>query len=56
MIPITGGANGLTRWEVKVAQALCDAGDATGMWGKWHLGSDPESRSPVDLGFDASVW
>ena len=26
------------------------------MWGKWHLGSDPESRSPVDFGFDEAVW
>ncbi|HEY6274902.1 MAG TPA: sulfatase-like hydrolase/transferase, partial [Streptosporangiaceae bacterium] len=29
---------------------------ATGMWGKWHLGSDPENRSPVDFGFDEAVW
>ena len=26
------------------------------MWGKWHLGSDPETRSPVDFGFDEAVW
>jgi hypothetical protein len=26
------------------------------MWGKWHLGSDPENRSPVDFGFDEAVW
>jgi arylsulfatase len=26
------------------------------MWGKWHLGSDPEQRSPVDFGFDEAVW
>ena len=32
-----------------------DAGYATGMWGKWHLGSDPEQRSPVDFGFDEAV-
>jgi arylsulfatase len=38
------------------AQALSDAGYATGMWGKWHLGSDPEQRSPVDFGFDEAVW
>ena len=24
--------------------------------GKWHLGSDPENRSPVDFGFDEAVW
>ncbi len=39
-----------------IAQALSDAGYATGMWGKWHLGSDPEQRSPVDFGFDEAVW
>jgi arylsulfatase A-like enzyme len=56
VVPIQGGADGLTRWEVTIAQALSDAGYATGMWGKWHLGSDPESRSPVDFGFDEAVW
>ncbi len=24
--------------------------------GQWHLGSDPETRSPVDFGFDEAVW
>ena len=48
--------DGLTRWEVTSAQALSDAGYATGMWGKWHLGSDPENRSPVNVGFDEAVW
>ena len=46
----------MTRWEVTIAKALSDAGYATGMWGKWHLGSDPEQRSPVDFGFDEAVW
>jgi arylsulfatase A-like enzyme len=55
-VPITGGPDGMTRWEVTIAQALSDAGYATGMWGKWHLGSDPEQRSPVDFGFDEAVW
>jgi arylsulfatase len=55
-IPVTGGADGMTRWEVTSAKALSDAGYATGMWGKWHLGSDPENRSPVDFGFDEAVW
>src|SRR5579863_5778285 len=55
-VPITGGPDGLTRWEVTTAQALSDAGYATGMWGKWHLGSDPNGRSPVDFGFDEAVW
>ena len=55
-VPITGGPDGLTRWEVTMAQSLSDAGYATGMWGKWHLGSDPMQRSPVDFGFDEAVW
>ena len=55
-VPIAGGADGLTRWEVTSAQALSDAGYATAMYGKWHLGSDPDQRSPVDFGFDESVW
>ena len=55
-VPIAGGPDGLTRWEVTTAQALSDAGYATGMWGKWHLGSDPDNRSPVDFGFDEAVW
>jgi arylsulfatase A-like enzyme len=55
-VPVAGGPDGLTRWEVTIAQALSEAGYATGMWGKWHLGSDPENRSPVEFGFDEAVW
>jgi arylsulfatase len=55
-VDVTGGPDGMTRWEVTIAQALSDAGYATGMWGKWHLGSNPEQRSPVDFGFDEAVW
>ena len=55
-VPITGGKDGTDAWEVTSAKALSDAGYATGMWGKWHLGSDPDSRSPVDFGFDEAVW
>jgi len=50
------GVDGMTRWEVTSAQALSDVGYATGMWGKWHLGSDPDQRSPVDFGFDEAMW
>ena len=42
-VDVIGGADGMARWEVTIAQALSDAGYATGMWGKWHLGSDPGS-------------
>jgi arylsulfatase len=55
-VPLAGGPDGLTQWEVTIANALSDAGYATGMWGKWHLGSDPDGRSPVDFGFDEAVW
>ncbi|MEV8212955.1 sulfatase-like hydrolase/transferase [Leifsonia sp. NPDC077715] len=55
-VDVTGGADGMTQWEVTSARALSDAGYATGMWGKWHLGSDPEARSPIDFGFDEAVW
>ena len=44
-VDVTGGPDGMTRWEVTIAQALSDAGYATGMWGKWHLGSDPSSAA-----------
>lgn len=55
-VPISGGPDGLTRWEKTIAQQLSDVGYATGMWGKWHLGSDVENRSPIEFGFDEAVW
>jgi len=50
-IPITTGMYGLTQWEVTMAEMLSDAGYATGMFGKWHLGHT-EGRFPTDQGFD----
>src|SRR5689334_5977603 len=50
-VPIGGGADGLTQWEVTIAEVLSDAGYATGMFGKWHLGSD-QGRLPNNQGFD----
>ena len=38
-IPIGGEFDGLTRWEVTIADTLSAAGYATGAFGKWHLGS-----------------
>jgi REP element-mobilizing transposase RayT len=50
-VPIGGGLEGLTQWEVTIAELLSDAGYATGHFGKWHLGSE-QGRLPNDQGFD----
>jgi len=50
-VPIGGAPDGLTLWEVTIAELLSAQGYATGMWGKWHLGS-AESRFPTHQGFD----
>lgn len=50
-VPIGGEPDGLTLWEITIAELLSAQGYATGMWGKWHLGSD-ESRLPTHQGFD----
>jgi arylsulfatase len=50
-VPIGGGVEGLTQWEVTIAEALSDVGYATGAFGKWHLGSE-DGRLPNDQGFD----
>jgi arylsulfatase A-like enzyme len=50
-VPIGGGVEGLTQWEVTIAEVLSDAGYATGAFGKWHLGSN-DGRLPNDQGFD----
>jgi len=46
--------NGITLWEVTIAEALKSIGYATGLFGKWHLGGDaPEGkREPSHQGFD----
>jgi arylsulfatase A-like enzyme len=50
-VPIGGVPDGLTQWEVSIAELLSAQGYATGMWGKWHLGST-EERLPTYQGFD----
>jgi arylsulfatase A-like enzyme len=45
------GKQGLAPWEYTIAELLSDAGYATSLWGKWHLG-DTEGRLPTDQGFD----
>jgi arylsulfatase len=50
-VPLPGGLDGLTQWEVTLAETLSEAGYATGAFGKWHLGSS-QGRLPNDQGFD----
>jgi arylsulfatase len=48
-VPIGGVPDGLTLWEITIAELLSARGYATGMWGKWHLGS-AEDRFPTHQG------
>ena len=41
--------------EVTIAERLKQAGYATGIFGKWHLG-DTYPMRPVDQGFDEALW
>src|SRR5215471_1523221 len=50
-VPIGGVPDGLTQWEITIAQLLSQQGYATGIWGKWHLGS-AIPRLPTNRGFD----
>ena len=50
-VPLGEGVYGLVQWERTIAEVLSDAGYATGMFGKWHLGRT-EGRFPTDQGFD----
>ena len=50
-VPLGEGVYGLMQWEVTMAEMLSEAGYATGMYGKWHLGRT-EGRFPTDQGFD----
>jgi arylsulfatase A-like enzyme len=50
-VPIGGGLEGLTQWEVTIAELLSGAGYSTAHFGKWHLGNE-QGRLPNDQGFD----
>src|SRR5258708_38206862 len=50
-VPIGGGLEGLTQWEVTIAELLSGVGYSTAHFGKWHLGSE-QGRLPNDQGFD----
>ena len=46
---------GVVDEEETVAELLSKAGYRTGMFGKWHLGAEPENY-PINQGFDEAVW
>jgi arylsulfatase len=48
---VWGQLYGMVGWEKTWAELFADAGYATGMFGKWHLG-DSKGRFPTDQGFD----
>ena len=50
-VPMPGSLDGLTQWEVTLAETLSAAGYATAAFGKWHLGSS-QGRLPNAQGFD----
>ncbi len=50
-VPLETPHYGLTQWEYTMAEMLSDAGYATAMYGKWHLGQT-KGRFPTDQGFD----
>lgn len=51
-VPLPGqGLAGLAPWEYTIAKLLSDAGYATALYGKWHLGN-VQGRLPNDQGFD----
>jgi arylsulfatase A-like enzyme len=51
-VPFPGqGLSGLAPWEYTIAELLSDAGYATALYGKWHLG-EHQGRLPNDQGFD----
>ena len=50
-----GMTDGLSPKEVTVAELLSDVGYHTAMWGKWHLGDEPE-HAPENQGYDYAYY
>ncbi|MBW2010518.1 MAG: sulfatase-like hydrolase/transferase, partial [Deltaproteobacteria bacterium] len=50
-----GQIDGLSSKEVTTAEVLSQAGYNTAMWGKWHLGDEPE-HAPENQGFDYAYY
>lgn len=52
VVPWPGqGKAGLSPWEYTIAEMFSEAGYATALFGKWHLG-DTQGRLPNDQGYD----
>ncbi len=50
-VALAGSDGGLVSWEKTMGELLSDAGYATSIQGKWHIGAS-EGRYPTDHGFD----
>ncbi|HKW49958.1 MAG TPA: arylsulfatase [Gemmatimonadaceae bacterium] len=51
-VPLPGGGpSGMSPWEYTIAKLFSDAGYATALYGKWHLGNI-QGRMPNDQGYD----
>ena len=50
-VPIQGIPQGMSPWEVTLAETLKEKGYETAIYGKWHIGVE-EGRFPTDQGFD----
>lgn len=50
-VELAGSHGGLVKWERTLGDIFSDAGYATAIFGKWHIGDSP-GRWPTDHGFD----
>ncbi len=50
-----GQTEGLSPNEVTIAEILSDSGYHTAMWGKWHLGDQPQ-HAPENQGYDYAYY
>ncbi len=50
-VALAGAGGGIVAWERTMGDILSDAGYATAIYGKWHIGAQ-KGRWPTDHGFD----
>jgi arylsulfatase A-like enzyme len=50
-IALGGNGGGIVKWERTIAEILSEAGYASAIYGKWHIGAE-DGRFPTDHGFD----